>query len=488
MTPSPSAINSLAPLVILGVPFDGLTVGAAVERVAQMVTSRRPHYLATADAGLVVQSLTDTELRRLLLDAHLVLGADRPWAWASRLLGNPLPVPVSSADLAVRLLAEAEQRGWKVFLLGGSPARLVRAVERTQTTFPRLQLAGAYAPPDEPLLQMDHADLCRRIREAGPDLLLVAFGSPKQEKWIAKHYRNLAVPVTLGVGPELDFLAAGRPGIGAQASPARQRQPPSKPPPLTARRARHLAVFARAVLQQAWRLRARRRKTAARAHGSLRPLGNHALQWLQMPSHLDAARVEAEQPLWERALAAGGHLLVDLSPVTFVDSTGVGLLTRLHKVTRAAGREFALVAPRPVLRELLAWLRLAEVLPISPNLQAAAELIARWDVEAVVVVTLGVPNPDEPLAWQGEVSAANVEAVWRLTEPHLDCSVGRHESITINLAELRFLDSAGVGLMVRARKHARQAGLELRFSAPQPAVLNVIHQLRLEGYLLRKTP
>ena len=124
------------------------------------------------------------------------------------------------------------------------------------------------------------------------------------------------------------------------------------------------------------------------------------------------------------------------------------------------------------------------MLTVSPTVEAATALVASREVEAIVVVTMGYPNPEEPLAWQGEVFAANTEEVWRMTEPHLVYSVGKHERVTINLAELRFLDSAGVGLMVRVRKYARRSGLELRFSSPRPNVRNVICQLQLEAYLL----
>ena len=52
---------------------------------------------------------------------------------------------------------------------------------------------------DELILQL--------IKEAKPDLLLVAFGNPKQEKWIAKHRDRLNVPVCIGVGASIDFLS-----------------------------------------------------------------------------------------------------------------------------------------------------------------------------------------------------------------------------------------------------------------------------------------
>jgi len=56
--------------------------------------------------------------------------------------------------------------------------------------------------------------------------------------------------------------------------------------------------------------------------------------------------------------------------------------------------------------------------------------------------------------------------------------------MNINLADVRFVDSTGVRLMVRLRKQARLCGIQLKFTAPQPAVLNVLRILRMDNYLL----
>jgi N-acetylglucosaminyldiphosphoundecaprenol N-acetyl-beta-D-mannosaminyltransferase len=73
--------------------------------------------------------------------------------------------------------------------------------------YPGLQIVGAEAPPFRPLSAQEQADLVRRIRRRHPDLLLVAFGQPKGELWLAENYRALGVPVSVQVGATLDFVA-----------------------------------------------------------------------------------------------------------------------------------------------------------------------------------------------------------------------------------------------------------------------------------------
>ena len=71
---SPTQIlRSPAPITILGVPFDGVTTAETLALIGDMIASRQPHYLATANVDFLVQALNDPELRRILFDAHLVL-------------------------------------------------------------------------------------------------------------------------------------------------------------------------------------------------------------------------------------------------------------------------------------------------------------------------------------------------------------------------------------------------------------------------------
>ena len=178
----------------------------AAQLVDQMIASRQPHYLVTANVDFLVQAQADVELRRILFDAHLVLCDGTPLVWASRLLGNPLPERVAGADLAPLLIRIASERNYRLSFLGGTPESTTQALANIRAKYPRLSVAG-YSPPFNKLLEMDHDQIKRRISEAEPDLLFVSFGCPKQEKWIAMHYQSLGVPVAAGVGGTIDFLA-----------------------------------------------------------------------------------------------------------------------------------------------------------------------------------------------------------------------------------------------------------------------------------------
>ena len=192
---------------MMDVPFDSVTMDQTIERIGGMIANRRPSFIATANVDFLVQARQDRELHTLLHRADMVVCDGTPLVWLSKLLGKALPERVAGSDMVPRLLAEAEKNNWSVFFLGGRDEVLDQAVRNVQRQHPSLRIAGAYSPPFAPLDKMDHDGINARIRETKPDILLVSFGCPKQEKWIARNCEAHGVPVSIGVGATIDFLA-----------------------------------------------------------------------------------------------------------------------------------------------------------------------------------------------------------------------------------------------------------------------------------------
>lgn len=483
----PQILRTAAPITILGVPFDGVTTAETLALIGAMIASRQPHYLATANVDFIVQALRDPELRRILFDAHLVLCDGTPILWAARWLGNPLPERVAGSDLVPQILAEAERNGWRVFFFGGTEASVAQAAANVRRNHPRLKLVDAYAPPFSPLLEMDHAAVLQRIRAAQPDVLLVALGCPKQEKWIHMHYRAAGVPVCIGVGATIDFLA----GTVTRAPAWMQRSGlewiyrlGQEPRRLFRRYATDLRIFGWEIFRQWRQLRARpnpQSPTATVTTLATPPAG--VFQVLKLPAHLDAATVQAHQAAWQQALAAGADLFVDLAATEFIDSTGVGLLVRLQKTQRAMDRSLVLVAPLPAVQSALRLMRLMDLLPTADTVAAAQALVAARLAERSLAVTVNLAGGGETLVWQGEITTVNADAVWATSEAHLRRWTGSVPGVTIDIGGLRYLDSSGVRVMVRARKFGQHNDLAIKFSAPTDVVRQVIRLLRMDEFL-----
>ena len=487
VAPTTSAAARL-PIAMLGVPFDNVTTADTLRLIGDMIASRKPHYLATANVDFVVQAQADPELRRILLDADLVVADGMPLVWASRWLGNPLPERVTGSGLTPLLLALAEEQGWRVFFLGGTEQSVAQAAANTRARHPKLQV-DAYSPPfgrlvdartDDP---MNNAEILRRLREAKPDILLVAFGCPKQERWIYAHYRSLGVPVSIGVGATIDFLAGTmrRAPVWMQKTGLewvfRLLQEPRR---LFRRYAMGMWVFGWAMLGQLRRLRARRSPRGRPADAALTPVKIASAWRVKLPARLDAACATANDAAWRQLLAQPAHLVLDAAGLAFVDSTGVALLTRLQKGIRERGHQLVLVAPSPALIKTLNLMKLSEFFLQAPDLPSALKLLDDREDCGTVLVDLDLASQRAALVWQGEVTAANLGEIALLTGSRLEQA---RNTLAIDLTGLRFVDTSGIGLMVKLKKQAARQGVELRFNGASDTVHKIVSHLRMEEYL-----
>lgn len=166
-----------------------------------------PLHIITANVDHIFKLRRDPEFQRAYALSGLVVPDGVPLVWASRVLGCPLPERVNGTDLMIQLCAQAAEHQWKVFLLGGKVDAARRCSLELQKITPRLRVVGATSPSGNFVFPSSESDsIAKIISQAKPDLLLVALGSPKQEKWIAHYERSLCIPVCVGVGASFDFI------------------------------------------------------------------------------------------------------------------------------------------------------------------------------------------------------------------------------------------------------------------------------------------
>jgi N-acetylglucosaminyldiphosphoundecaprenol N-acetyl-beta-D-mannosaminyltransferase len=194
------------PVAIMGLPIDSLTESEAVDALERLILSGGTHQVCTTNVDIWLNALADTHLHRIVAGSSLVLADGMPLVWTSKLLGCPLPERVTGVDLLPRLAELSSRKGYGIFLLGAGPGVAMRLARLLERKFPGVRIVGTCAPAEENLSRMDHSEILNQIHEARPDILLVAFGNPKQEKWIWMHRKRLGVPVAIGVGGSFDIL------------------------------------------------------------------------------------------------------------------------------------------------------------------------------------------------------------------------------------------------------------------------------------------
>src|SRR5205085_6873352 len=190
---------------VLSVRVDCVDMAGAVAAIEEMVERRDgTRLVATVNPEFVMRARRDEQFRAVLDRAELCLADGVGVVWAMRRQGCRVPERVAGSDLVPALAELCARRSWRPFLLGARPGVAAEAARRLEGARPGLQVAGTHAGSPHP---EDDEESVRRITAARPDLLLVAYGHPAQELWIARNRHRLEVPVAIGVGGSFDFVA-----------------------------------------------------------------------------------------------------------------------------------------------------------------------------------------------------------------------------------------------------------------------------------------
>jgi N-acetylglucosaminyldiphosphoundecaprenol N-acetyl-beta-D-mannosaminyltransferase len=192
---------------LLRVHIDPVDLPVALSMARNAVQTRRPHQFVTVNVDFLKLAKRDPAFRRLLNTSDLVVADGMPLLWASRLLGTPIPSRITGTDLVLGCASMANAHGYSIFLLGAQPGVAEAAARVLGQQYPRLRICGTYAPPLGPFTSDEDARMVHQIRAAAPDFLFVAFGAPRQDVWIREHMAELGVPVSVGIGGVLNFIA-----------------------------------------------------------------------------------------------------------------------------------------------------------------------------------------------------------------------------------------------------------------------------------------
>jgi N-acetylglucosaminyldiphosphoundecaprenol N-acetyl-beta-D-mannosaminyltransferase len=189
-------------------PIDAVDFAGALTAIEELVRARAGGTVFTPNVDHIVTAEGSETFRRAYARVSLSLVDGTPVLWASRLVGHPLPEKVSGSDLMIPLVERAAAKGWRLFLLGGAPGVAAQAAAILVERFPALIIAGTDAPRID--LEGDPAErraVAAAVAATHPDVVLVAFGSPKQELFCDEMRELLAPAVLLSVGAGIDFVA-----------------------------------------------------------------------------------------------------------------------------------------------------------------------------------------------------------------------------------------------------------------------------------------
>lgn len=197
---------------VLGVDINISRMEQALSEVEALLTGGGRHYVCFMEANMMHCLLAaPDEIAPVLNGAALCYPDGVAVARSAALrLGQPVE-RVSGPSFVLRACAHGVERGWRHYFVGGGEGVAEALARKLQEQYPGLQVAGTYTPPFRDMSEEEIDALAAQVSASRADLLWVALGGPRQEKWMRRYLGRMPVPVMLGVGAAFDFHTQNQP-------------------------------------------------------------------------------------------------------------------------------------------------------------------------------------------------------------------------------------------------------------------------------------
>ncbi len=193
------------PITILDIPVHPYTMQETLALLEEHLESATQAFVVTANAEIIMMCQRDSAYKDILCkNAEIILPDGAGAVWAGRHLGHAVPERVAGFDLFNNLLALAAEKGHRVYFFGGAPGVAELAAAKAAELYPGLRVAGCR---NGFFREEENDAIIEEINASGADMLFVALGAPKQEKWLARCRLRLHPAVLMGIGGSFDVLA-----------------------------------------------------------------------------------------------------------------------------------------------------------------------------------------------------------------------------------------------------------------------------------------
>lgn len=182
---------------IFGINVTDTTENEALEFIIKGLGQKRKKMkIFTPNPEIIMAALKDEDFKKVLNSADLALPDGIGILWAAKILGKQLQERIAGIDFMEMLCREASNRGFSVGLMGGGPKIAEEAAECLQKKYPGLKVSFTG----------------EEWRKSGRlDILFVALGYPKQERWIYENLPKIPVTVAMAVGGSFDYISGAVP-------------------------------------------------------------------------------------------------------------------------------------------------------------------------------------------------------------------------------------------------------------------------------------
>lgn len=223
---------------LLGINIDTFDKEDIVKKISSFMDDNlKSHYIVTPNPEMVMRAYHDYHFQFILRDADLAIPDGIGLLWAAKFLSlksgrsilrslrivwqmiyselslifypsfcrKILPDRITGTDLIDDIARLSEKKNQSIYFLGAASGIAEKASAELKKKFIDLKIAGCLSVS---ATKKNESYIINQINKSGAEIVLVAFGAPKQEKWIASNINKCSsVKLMIGVGGAFDFIS-----------------------------------------------------------------------------------------------------------------------------------------------------------------------------------------------------------------------------------------------------------------------------------------
>ncbi len=187
---------------ILGIKIDNINTEDAIQKIGDWLNKEEQNYIATPNPEIILAAQKDEEFKKILNSASLSVPDGIGLVLWSRMLGKPLKERVSGVDIMLEICKKYGREN-KIFLIGAKEGIAKIAAQNIKKSINNINIVGT---------ESDEKNVIDKINNFVANIVFVALGAPKQEKWIYNNKEKMPnVKVFMGVGGAFDMIAGTKP-------------------------------------------------------------------------------------------------------------------------------------------------------------------------------------------------------------------------------------------------------------------------------------
>lgn len=190
---------------LLGVFVDIFDLNTLICRVDHVIKNSERHKIMHVNVHTLNITYKDEDCKKALINSDMVYCDGDGVRFGARFMGFNIPEKITGADWIYNLCELCEEKGYTIYLLGGEPGVAQNASRFLLNKYPKLRIVGSQHGYFEKYGEKNDI-VVAEINNKSPDILLVGFGTPIQEKWIDKNFEELNAHVVWAMGAVMDYV------------------------------------------------------------------------------------------------------------------------------------------------------------------------------------------------------------------------------------------------------------------------------------------